>query len=142
MIMVMRRMQDFAGNGVMTRNDILKGATAYSKEYFLPEIKNELSGYIPDAHIQAIVDIMGSLRKREFMLSELTKQANELGYGDKIDTTQIMKHMFECSAVGNVETMPSGQQYFTFRYRNRHSAFSPNKKILLHFGIWKALNLL
>lgn len=141
LIMVMRRMQDFAKQTRLDREDLLKGATAYSKEYFLPEIKNELSGYVPDLHIQMALDLMGSLRKREFFLQELEQQAQHLSYPNDIDLRVIMKYMFECSAIGNVETWPSGQTFFTFRYRNRHSAFSPNKKILLHFGIWKALNL-
>jgi hypothetical protein len=65
-IMVMRRMQDFAKQSRLSKEDVLKGATAYSKEYFLPEIKNELSGYVSDAHVQMVIELMGSLRKREF----------------------------------------------------------------------------
>lgn len=142
MIMLMNRLQESAKVPVMSRDDLLRGATAYSKEYFLPEIKNELSGYVPDTHVSLTVELMGSLRKREFTITELEQQAKLLGYPADMDLRVIMKHLFECSAVGNVETWPSGQTYFTFRYRNRHSAFSPNKKILLHFGMWKALNLL
>ncbi len=142
MISLMRKMQDAATPGVLTRDLILKGATAYSKDYFLPEIKNELSGYIEDAHIQIMIDLLGSLRKREFFVAELEAQAKRNNAPAELDVRGCLRHMFECSAIGNVETWPSGQTFFTFRYRNRHSAFSVEKKVILHFGIWKALNLL
>jgi hypothetical protein len=142
LIMLMRKMQTFAGSGTMSRDAILKAATAYSKDYFLPEIKNELSGYVKDEHIQILIDLLGSLRKREFFIKEVEEQAKRNGVTEDLDIRGCLRHMFECSAVGNVETWPSGITYFTFRYRNRHSAFSVDKKVLLHFGIWKALNLL
>jgi hypothetical protein len=142
MIMLMRKMQSFANLGIMSREEILKAATAYSKDYFLPEIKNELSGYVPDEHIQVMVDLLGSLRKREFWAKDVEEQAKRNGVTSDLDIRACLRHMFECSALGNVETWPTGVTYFTFRYRNRHSAFSVDKKVLLHFGIWKALNLL
>jgi hypothetical protein len=142
MIMLMRKMQSFAGPGIMPREAVLKAATAYSKDYFLPEIKNELSGYVRDEHIQIMIDLLGSMRKREFWVKDVEEQAKRNGVSKDLDIGACLRHMFECSAVGNVETWPSGVTYFTFRYRNRHSAFSVDKKVLLHFGIWKALNLL
>jgi hypothetical protein len=141
-IVLMKNLQTFATKEVMTRDQILKGATAYSKDYFVPEIKNELSGYVPDGHISVLIELLGALRKREFFVYELEAQCRRSGAPAGLDVHLCLKYLFECSALGNVETWPSGQTFFTFRYRNRHSAFNPNKKVLLHFGIWKALNLL
>lgn len=142
MISLMRKMQSFASSEIMSRDAVLKAAGAYSKDYFLPEIKNELSGYIKDEHIQIVIDLLGSLRKREFWVKDVEEQARRNNVTKDLDIRACLRHLFECSAMGNVETRTSGVTHFTFRYRNRHSAFSVDKKVLLHSGIWKALNLL
>ena len=141
MIMLMKQLQRFAPPGMMHADQVLKGVSAYSNEYFLPEIKNELSGFFTSEHIAATIELIGSLRKREFSLGELHAQSKTIGYPPGMDLATILRSLFECSAIGNVDTNSSTQNYFTFRYRNRHSAFSINKKITLHFGVWKALNL-
>jgi hypothetical protein len=44
--------------------------------------------------------------------------------------------MFECSGVGNVE-----DGHFWFKYRNRNSTINFGERIVLHPGLWKALNV-
>jgi hypothetical protein len=141
MIMLMTQLQKFSSPGVMSSDQVIKGVKAYSNDYFLPEIRNELSGFVSQRDIAVTIELIGSLRKREFGIADLQSHAKSVGYPSDIDLSSILRSLFECSAIGNVDITASHQNYFTFRYRNRNSAFSLAKKITLHFGVWKALNL-
>jgi hypothetical protein len=135
-IMLLTRMKAFCGVGVMTRDQIMKAVAEYSREYFLPEIKNELCGYIDEGSVKYLLELIGALRKREFSLTDLSRHSDSIKPPDGFDLVESLKYLFECSAIGNVD-----RNYFTFRYRNRQSAFSPTKRIVLHFGMWKAFNV-
>lgn len=55
---------------------------------------------------------------------------------------EILKTLYECSAIGNeYKYSNNGEMRITFKYRNRTSTFNPKHKIILHKGLWKALNL-
>ena len=53
-----------------------------------------------------------------------------------------MKVLYECSAIGHTYSYDGGNtNRVTFKYRNRSSAFNPEDRIILHKGLWKALNV-
>ena len=53
-----------------------------------------------------------------------------------------MRVLYDCSAIGHVYSY-KGERItrVTFKYRNRTSTFTPDDRILLHKGLWKALNV-
>ncbi|WP_228391845.1 hypothetical protein, partial [Gluconobacter aidae] len=57
-------------------------------------------------------------------------------------TFELCDALFNCSAIGNIQHRSGGKTYYTFKYRNRHSSFNENEDIMLHRGLWKALNLI
>jgi hypothetical protein len=125
----------------LTQEQILSGLRSYSINYFLPEIKDELVGYFSSEQVNAMIDLIGSLRKREFRFSELEQKASGQKRYSDLDLSGAIAALFECSAIGNVHNKPTGNTYFTFKYRNRHSTLSLQDRLLLHRGMWKALNL-
>ena len=46
MVMLFKRLQEHSGDGPLTGNQIFNAMAVYSREYLLPEIKDELDGYI------------------------------------------------------------------------------------------------
>lgn len=124
-----------------TREQMLSGLRDYSLKYFLPEVKDELVGYLDPAGIEAVVRLFSSLGRREFEFGDLvaTKKANER-FRD-LDLERVCDVLYECSALGHTEQSPSGSIRFSFKYRNRHSGFNPKRKLLIHRGLWKAMNL-
>lgn len=142
-LQLLKQIQEFSKDGRLTREQILSGVRKYSIDYFLPEIIDEMEGYADNADIHSVLEIMGRLRRRDFLFSDLAKVAVEHKYNisdEKI--LNILTSFFECSALGNITKRPSDAAYFTFRYRNTHSTFNSNEKIMLHRGLWKALNLI
>ena len=127
----------------VTHREIMSGMREYSIKYFLPEIQDELSGYANPDEISSLVDALGRLRKRDFGLKELvssTKSTIKPLSDDRI--YDIIRALFQCSAIGNLQRRPGGTTHYTFKYRNRHSSYNEGEDIILHRGLWKALNLI
>lgn len=122
--------------------DIEKGIKEYSTEYFKQEIHDEMAGYIPGPVIEGVFNALSSLRSRDFWYRDFQEKCR---YNKKIkdfDLDEIMRVLYECSAIGHTYSYDGGNTYrVTFKYRNRSSAFNPGDRILLHKGLWKALNV-
>lgn len=125
-----------------TRDEVMVGARNYSYNYFLPEIKDELSGYHTPNDIELVFQLLGSIRKRDFYITEVNAalKARTAKLEEPLDS--ILTSLFECSAIGNVQNRSGGNSFYTFRYRNRHSSFNTSERIILHSGLWKAMNLI
>jgi hypothetical protein len=48
--------------------------------------------------------------------------------------------LFECSGIGMVER-GRGRPLYTFKYRNRNAMFVPGRRLVVHPGAHKALNI-
>ena len=125
----------------VTNYNIEEGIKEYSTEYFLPEIKDEMAGYIQYKYIDSIVNILSSFREREFSYKQFLDSFNRL----KIETLSpdsILNVLYDCSAIGHAYPYGNGcQTRITFKYRNRNSSFNKSNRIILHKGLWKALNV-
>jgi len=140
-VQVLNRIQQFSTGEPLNREQILSGLRSYSMNYFLPEIRDELDGYLSREEIDMLLKAFGFMRKRDFLFSELSAACKELGVVGDSTIRRALDLLFECSGIGNVHNRPTGSAYFTFKYRNRNAVFSPMDRIILHRGLWKALNL-
>jgi hypothetical protein len=128
---------------LITSGEIEKGIKEYSTEYFKQEIQDELAGYLPSPVIEAVFNSISSIRNRSFSYKEFIKQCVNYDVLKSYDLVEIMKILYDCSAIGHYyEYTKSGKPIrYTFKYRNRASAFNPSDLIILHKGLWKALNV-
>jgi hypothetical protein len=141
-IALMNYMQNSYTRGRLSLEQLLAGARSYSVDYFVPEIKDELTGYMRPEDIDKVMIVLGALRKREFLFTELADQAKRLyASSDPLDLELAARLLFDCSAIGNIGRWPGGTTFYTFKYRNRNSVFNPDERMILHRGMWKALNL-
>ena len=127
---------------MVTRGDIDRGIAEYSNEYFLPEIKDEMAGYIPFNLIDSVVSILASFRSREFSFKDFDLAVRENPQMSGHSSVDIMRVLYDCSAIGHAYPYKDGSETrITFKYRNRNSSFSPSDRIILHKGLWKGLNI-
>ena len=141
MIMLFKKVQEHSGDKPMTINQVISALAAYSRDYFLPEMIDELDGYIEGSEIQKAINLIGSVRKQAPTVYELREQAKVLSYSPSFDLEKILRGLFDCSAIGNIASTAGRKSYVTFKYRNRHASFNPTQRILVHRGLWKGLNL-
>jgi hypothetical protein len=119
---------------------ISSAARGYSVDYFVPEVKDELHGYLAPEEIDHVISLLSGLGKREFTYPELMhledRSSRQLG----MDLSLVLRHLFECSALGTLDRR-GGKTFFTVKYRNRNAVLDLAKTLILHRGMWKALNL-
>ena len=141
-LQLMVHIQKYAGQQSVSREQAMSGIRDYSINYFLPELKDELVGYMSAETVEAIFSLIGSLRKRDFSYKELIQKNKEFSTVKESDIRSGIATLFECSAIGNVQHRPTGTTHYTFKYRNRHSTLNHDDRLLLHKGVWKAMNLI
>jgi hypothetical protein len=141
-IELLKYIQSHCSDKAVTANAIRNGMRTYSIKYLLPEIGDELSGYCTRPEFNEVVSLLGMLRKRDFTFSEFTELAKSReSEVDGHKAKRIFESLFMCSAIGHVIKKPGGNTLYSFNYRNRHSNFDERQRIILHKGLWKALNL-
>lgn len=122
------------------QKDVENGLKYYSVEYFLPEIKDEMDGYLTDNDIDNIIKILSANRKIEFNFNDILPVAEQFGL-TKEKLIMVFTILYDCSAIGHVYKRINDKMAITYKYRNRHSCFNPNDRIRIHKGLWKALNV-
>ena len=126
----------------VTTANLRSGIRKYSVGYFLPEIIDELEGYVTAVEAKEFFRLVGILRSRDFSVEQVYSLLDsEPTFLKKENIDVILRALFECSALGNVQRKARGQWFLTFRYRNRHATFNIGERLILHRGLWSALNL-
>ncbi|MBQ5979525.1 MAG: hypothetical protein IJL58_05850 [Bacteroidales bacterium] len=126
----------------VTSAEIERGIKEYSTEYFKQEISDEMAGYLPGTVIEGVFNALSSLRSRDFWFSDFREKCTYNTKLKGVEADEIMKILYECSAIGHSYSYNGGRtSRVTFKYRNRSSSFNPEDRIMLHKGLWKALNV-
>jgi len=141
-LQLLKSMQRFADDAEPTRltePQVKSAIRAYSNGYFLPELRDELHGYLDPAQVDDFVVALTSLGRSRFTMQELELGAAKLGLASA-SLRNVMDVLFECSGVGMRDQGGGGPRY-TFKYRNRAARLLPDREIVVHLGAHKALNL-
>ncbi|MBA4365226.1 MAG: hypothetical protein C0398_04360 [Coprothermobacter sp.] len=144
-IQLLTCIQGKSGNreGLLPEDVVIAGVREYSRSYFMPEIRDELAGYVQPAQIESVFRLFSSLRNWHFTYSELKDLAIREQL-DSLDLASIMQTLFECSAIGNSFPREDKPGYFDIRYKYRNPTSSLNLakgEIQLHKGLWKGLGV-
>ncbi len=140
-IQLMNCIQNQNNGGRVSRDDIDKGIKEYSLDYFVTEIEDEMAGYIDYNKTKLVLGVFAIMRKREFTFQEFHRNYSNVRELIDIDVYEVMRVLYDCSAIGQTYTINGQDMMHTFKYRNHNSAFSEKDKIQLHRGLWKALNV-
>ncbi|MGE8104135.1 P-loop ATPase, Sll1717 family [Allorhizobium sp. NPDC080224] len=139
-LMALKKIAELQKDGErLTQNLVLSGLRIYSTDYFVGEIEDELEGYTRSNSPKDWVEFIGMFGKRRISMKEIERKCSEMRY-DASELHQVLKALFECSAIGTVINSGNGEHY-TFRYRNRNSNFVVGNDISIHVGLRKALNI-
>lgn len=137
--------QEFSKEGEkLTIPQVLSGMRKYSIDYFMPEIKDELVGSASPQEIDAIFEAISAMRSRDFKYNSLREFAEKSPNSvlNTLDLNKILRVLYERSAIGTVSGDNSGYSHYTFKFRNRNSTLGYPDRLMLHKGIWKALNII
>ena len=108
----------------VSSSHILSAVRSYSVDYFVPEIKDELHGYLTPNQIDNLIALFSGLGKREFTFNDLSRCAYQFQPALNVEPALALRLLFECSAIGTLDAV-----------------LDLGKKLILHRGMWKGLNL-
>lgn len=141
-IQLMNYIKKHCNSNKVSHSAIRKGIKDYSTEYFITEISNELSGYLPSAAIPSVFNVISSLRLQSFTFEQFQRKALEYPSLKALNPSEILKLLYDCSAIGHIHKYnENNKTMILYKYRNRATSFEKTDKILLHRGLWKSMNV-
>ena len=120
----------------MTVKKVDKGFSNYMKD----EIIDEVYALFPE--INEIFSIISQIRKWNFSIEDFKKTySSYLGKGtiSEQNTDFVLQTLFNFSVIGN---RPKNRAVSFFRYENKEARFNFNENIVVHRGLFKALQIL
>ncbi len=118
---------------------IVKVVDKAFSNYLRDELTDELFAILPD--IANIFDAISQLRKWNFSIPELEdaylKQV-ERGFIKQENVKFVLQVLFMFDVIGN--TPRTGR--FVFRYQNREARLNFNERVVVHRGLFKALQII
>ena len=120
---------------------ILAGIHNYSSKYFFPEIRDEIVGYAPQERSDALLRAISRLKRWRFDFAAISEHLHYEGLLNKADMLTLLEPLYNCSAIGNVKTDNQDRLYWSFRFRNRHAQLNLEEEIVVHRGLWRAMNI-
>ena len=126
-------------------SEIRKALKTYSREYFIEEMKNELSGYIEDEIINAVPSLFQRIGSRSFTVTELDKVLNDQIYKEETSlsiTKQLLLVLFESGYIGQLIPTNRNTGSVVFKYRNTGANVDFSQKFLIHRGVQRGLGVI
>jgi hypothetical protein len=117
---------------------VIKKVDNSFSNYLKSELTDEVHGILPD--IAVIFDIISQLRKWSFSIKEFIDAYNRQLKRSQLrerDPTFVLQILFLFSVVGN---HPRADRQI-FRYKNREARFNFDEQVIVHRGLFKALQI-
>ena len=127
------------GKGGRISPKVVKLVDKGFSNYLRQELTDELFAILPD--IANIFDAISQLRKWNFSIPELQKaysQQVDNGFIKERNVKFVLQVLFLFSVIGN--TPRTGR--YVFRYQNREARLNFNERVVVHRGLFKALQIL
>lgn len=135
----------FPNKEKLTHADMLGAIKSYSRDYFIEEMKNELSGFSDDLLINSLPSILQKIGSRAFYLGEFIKITNEqttLKKYSEQDIKYLLLMLFQSGYIGQLIKTNSGKESVVFKYRNPNSNIDYSQKFISHRGLHKGLGII
>ncbi|WP_216388078.1 hypothetical protein, partial [Arcanobacterium phocae] len=119
---------------------LLKEADGEFSEYMKNEISDEIYAVLPE--YKEIFSILSQIRKQTFSPSIFVESYNKMVKEDKSFVNRgaetVLRLLFDFSVIGN---KPSMQNQAIFKYQKESARFNFTENIIVHRGLYKALQI-
>jgi len=139
-VQAMRKIQEQGTGARLDARQVKNGLRLYSIDYFLPELRNELSGYLEPDDIDKSLALLNALERPRASYAELEEKAGQLHLAPD-DLSALIRALFDASCIGSVTETRGRPPHFTFKYRNSGATILPGQGIRIHTGALKGLDI-
>jgi hypothetical protein len=140
LVSLLAAIQRTSRNPPIRQSTILKGLDLYSSDYFLPELKDELAGYLVPSEIEDLFGLLASIGSRVFSTAHFERLAQQRGLA-ATSLLQGLQILFECSALGQERSSRGEGKDHRYRYQYPNLSVNPDLPFIIHRGAWRALSL-
>ena len=123
-------------------NNVLK---IYSRDYFIEEMKNELSGYINDDIVSVLPAVFQRIGGKAITISELKKtmiaQLPDQNI-EEADLRRLLIALFDSGYMGQLVKGNRNRESVVFKYRNPTAVIDYSQRFLIHKGIQRGLGVI
>lgn len=135
----------YPNNVKLTFSEVRNVLKTYSREYFIEEMKNEITGFINDEQINALPSVLQKIGERSFSLLEFSRMMEEqcmIGNIKDTDIKYMLLLLFEAGYIGHlIANTRKGGSSVIFKYRNGNSQIDYSQKFLTHKGLYNGLGV-
>ncbi|SJL27833.1 P-loop ATPase, Sll1717 family [Porphyromonas gingivalis] len=120
--------------------EIVKRVDKAFSNYLKDEIVDEIYAQLPD--ITTILSIISQIRKQIFTIKEFKQHYDsylKMGTIKERNVDKVLQTLFNFSVIGN---RPRNRTVSFFRFNNSEARFNFNENIIVHRGLFKALQIL
>jgi len=110
-------------------------------EYFLKEIENEMNGHLKEEQIREIISLMIMFGKFDFTYEEIKQFEGKRKILTTYTLEEALKTLFNFSIIGNYVVERNNRWRHTWKHRHDRVEFDFEKRICLHYGLWKYFNV-
>lgn len=122
-------------------NAVLK---EYSKEYFIEEMKNEITGFITDSLVVELPSIFQKIGDKKFTyreFSDLLSEQSSRNLEDK-DVRYLLLLLFDAGYIGQLYNNGRGKKMSViFKYRNTSAKIDYGQMFITHQGLHSGLGI-
>jgi hypothetical protein len=119
--------------------DVVKLVDKAFSNYLREEFTDELFAILPE--ISSIFDVISQLRKWNFTIQEIEASYLEQvrgGFIKEKNVKFVLQILFLFDVIGNTPRVGR----YVFRYQNREARLNFNERVVVHRGLFKALQIL
>lgn len=120
--------------------DIRSAVKNYAKKFLVPELKDELTGYISEKSIGMLFGALTTMHKKKFFAREVAEAA-QASTEQTVEIERGLSHLFDCGALAQVYPKGNGTDDFIFKFRNADATPSMNRAFALMRGLEPAFGI-
>ena len=131
--------QALAHNSLLIKGGLIKNADNEFSEYMKNEIIDEMYAVLPE--YEDIFAILSLIRKQTFNPQIFVERYNQMVEEGNIQdrgAEKVLKLLFEFSVIGND---PSIKNQAIFKYEKSKAKFNFRENVIVHRGLYKALQI-
>lgn len=126
-------------------SDIQNALKIYSRDYFIEEMKNEITGFIDDAFVTSLPSALQKLGTRSFTFNEFFKAIKAQIINKDItenDIKYLLSLLFEAGYMGQLySNSRGGRESVIFKHRNTAAKVDFSQKFITHKGLYSGLGI-
>lgn len=110
----------------------------YSKDYFIEEMKNEITGFVDDSLINILPSVFRKMGQRDFTINELQKTVNEQSIKstyNESDIKYLVQLLFDAGYIGQKVKGLNNKESIIFKYRNTTANIDFSQRFITHRGL-------